>query len=91
VKKIGSLYNLTSNEYSDTSIEFVHEYFNGYLKVSVEELHITLADGVVMLIDIKEIGRQEESYDELAFFIDVCTYAIMSKVFGQSLLRSNAF
>jgi len=34
--------------------------------VLVEELHIALADDVDMLIDIKEIGRQEKPNEELA-------------------------
>ena len=40
---------------ADTCIEFDHEYFNGYLKVSVEELHIALNDDANLLMDMTEL------------------------------------
>ncbi|WP_372880850.1 hypothetical protein [Psychromonas sp.] len=39
---------------ADTSLEYDHEYFNGFLKVSVEELHIALRDEAEMLVDFME-------------------------------------
>ena len=50
---------------ADTSIEFDHEYFSGFLKVSIEELHIALNDDAGLLIDIEEIGPRDENDEEL--------------------------
>ena len=45
---------------ADTSLEYDHEYFNGYLKVSVEELHIALNDEVDLLLSQAEmVGHRE--------------------------------
>jgi len=49
---------------ADTSLEYDHEYFNGYLKVSVEELHIALRDEAEMLVDFIELAEQYKEYDE---------------------------
>lgn len=46
---------------ADTSLEYDHEHFNGYLKVSVEELHITLTDSVDLLMSRSEIVDQSEA------------------------------
>jgi len=50
---------------ADTSIEFDHEYFNGFLKVSIEEMHIALNDDAGLLMDIEEIGSLDENDGEL--------------------------
>ena len=50
---------------ADTSLEYDHEYFNGYLKVSVEELHITLRDEAEMLVDAKALGESKAKHNEL--------------------------
>lgn len=39
---------------ADTSIEFDHEYFAGFLKVTVEELLVALTDRVYLLFDFEE-------------------------------------
>jgi Holliday junction resolvase-like predicted endonuclease len=49
---------------ADTCIEFDHEYFNGFLKVSIEELHIALTDDAGLLMDIEEIGSKDENDEE---------------------------
>jgi Holliday junction resolvase-like predicted endonuclease len=42
---------------ADTSLEYDHEYFNGYLKVSVEELYIALSDSVdLMMTRAEQVG-----------------------------------
>ena len=46
---------------ADTSIEHDHERFNGFLKVSVEEIQIALRDDREFLVD--PIGIQGESYE----------------------------
>lgn len=48
---------------ADTCLEFDHEYFNEYLKISIEELHIALADDAGLLVDMTEPDWQEH-YDE---------------------------
>jgi len=48
---------------ADTSLEFDHEYFSGYLKLSIEELHIALNDDVSLLMDIENIASSN-GYDE---------------------------
>lgn len=40
---------------ADTCMEFDHEYFNDFLKVSVEELHIALNDDANLLMDMTEL------------------------------------
>lgn len=40
---------------ADTSLEYDHEYFNGHLKVSIDELHIALADQVDLLMTQSEL------------------------------------
>ena len=50
---------------ADTSLEFDHEYFNGFLKVSVEELHIALRDEADMLVDFVECSDYGNSTDSL--------------------------
>ncbi|MEL0659858.1 NERD domain-containing protein [Psychromonas arctica] len=49
---------------ADTSLEYDHEYFNGYLKVSVEELHIALRDEAEILVDLVEGTRQSKQHDK---------------------------
>lgn len=46
---------------ADTSLEYDHEYFNGYLKVSVEELYIALNDAADLLLSNSEILGQSDS------------------------------
>jgi hypothetical protein len=46
---------------ADTCMEFDHEYFNDFLKVSVEELHIALNDDANLLIDMTELCGDEEN------------------------------
>lgn len=50
---------------SDSCLEFDHEYFNGHLKVSIEELHIALADNAGLLVDMAELGQQEHYEEKL--------------------------
>ena len=50
---------------ADTSLEYDHEYFNGYLKVSVEELHITLRDDAEMLVDAMALDESKVIHNEL--------------------------
>ena len=50
---------------ADTSLEYDHEYFNGYLKVSVEELHIALRDEAEMLVDSMALGESKAKHNEL--------------------------
>jgi len=45
---------------ADTSLEYDHEYFNGYLKISIEELQIALRDEAEMLVDFIE-GRKQST------------------------------
>ncbi|WP_412972123.1 hypothetical protein [Glaciecola sp. MF2-115] len=45
---------------ADTSLEFDHEYFSGFLKLSIEELHIALNDDAELLIDIEKIGLEDK-------------------------------
>jgi Holliday junction resolvase-like predicted endonuclease len=77
---------------ADTSVEFDHEYFNGFLKVSIEELHIALTDDAELLVDITKLGWQGDNDDDLASlyqegfgiesFVDVIDH---SKVWGSIL------
>lgn len=46
---------------ADTSLEYDHEHFNGYLKVSVEELYIALNDEVDLLLSQAEMVGQRET------------------------------
>lgn len=45
---------------ADTCVEFDHEDFNGFLKVSVEELHIALSNDADLLVDIMDLGLQAD-------------------------------
>jgi len=49
---------------ADTCLEFDHEYFNGYLKISIEELLIALTDHAGLLVDTTEPGWQDHKDDE---------------------------
>jgi len=49
---------------ADTCLEFDHEYFNGFLKVSIEELHIALNDDVDLLMDIEGLDLVENNSEE---------------------------
>jgi len=44
---------------ADTCMEFDHEYFNDFLKVSVEELHIALNDDANLLMEMTELCGDE--------------------------------
>ncbi|AAZ27646.1 hypothetical protein [Colwellia psychrerythraea] len=46
---------------ADTCMEFDHEYFNDFLKVSVEELHIALNDDANLLMDMTELYGDDEN------------------------------
>lgn len=51
----------------DTSLEFDHEYFAGFLKVSVEEILIALADNADILCDMESldnIGGETDTVDD---------------------------
>ncbi|WP_369434616.1 hypothetical protein [Psychromonas sp. MME1] len=48
---------------ADTSLEYDHEYFNGYLKISVEELHVALRDEANMLVDFIESKTQSKEHN----------------------------
>ncbi len=50
---------------ADTSLEYDHKYFNGYLKVSVEELHIALRDEAEMLVDFMALDESKVKHNEL--------------------------
>ncbi|WP_028866958.1 NERD domain-containing protein [Psychromonas arctica] len=50
---------------ADTSLEYDHEYFNGYLKISVEELHIALRDEAEMLVDLVELIDEDNRVGSL--------------------------
>ena len=50
---------------ADTSLEFDHEYFSGYLKLSIEELHIALNDDAALLMDIKNIASSNEGNERV--------------------------
>ncbi|MEZ8184212.1 nuclease-related domain-containing protein [Shewanella sp. 5S214] len=56
---------------ADTSLEFDHDYFAGFMKVSIEELLIALADNAHFLCNHdKEIASSMESGKELNFSSD---------------------
>ena len=50
---------------ADTSLEYDHKYFNGYLKVSVEDLHIALRDEAEMLVDFMALDESKVKHNEL--------------------------
>jgi hypothetical protein len=50
---------------ADTCLEFDHESFNGFLKVSIEELHIALNDEAGLLMDIEDIDSRDKNDEEL--------------------------
>lgn len=46
---------------ADTSLEYDHEFFNGYLKISVDELNIALNDSVDLMMTSSElVGKSEK-------------------------------
>jgi len=53
---------------ADTCMEFDHEYFNDFLKVSVEELHIALNDDANLLMDMTEICDDENEREAVSLF-----------------------
>jgi hypothetical protein len=58
---------------ADTSLEYDHEYFNGFLKVSVEELHIALRDEAEMLVDfIMELNVKQDLVKETQSLYPTC-------------------
>ncbi|WP_418358860.1 nuclease-related domain-containing protein [Shewanella basaltis] len=59
---------------ADTSLEFDHEYFAGFMKVSIEELLIALADNAHFLCNQeKEFQLSFESGTQLKFSSEYCT------------------
>ena len=50
---------------ADTSLEYDHERFNGYLKVSVEELYIALRDEAGMLVELVELIDEDNRVGSL--------------------------
>ena len=72
----------------DTSLEYDHEYFNGYLKVSIEELHRALNDDADLLVDFIELAEQNKEYDKEenvnSLYPDGFSVGIFVDVIGQS-------
>ena len=58
---------------ADTSIEFDHEHFCGFLKVSVEELLIALADNAHYLCDLEEVTQSQTENQNLNLSEDAFT------------------
>lgn len=70
---------------ADTSLEHDHEYFNGYLKVSIDELHIALADNADLLADLIELGMQGDRGEEvISLYPDGFSAEGFVDVIGQS-------
>lgn len=57
---------------ADTCLEYDHEYFNGYLKVSVEGLHIALRDETEMLVDSMALDASKVKHNELTTLYPQC-------------------
>ena len=79
---------------ADTCLEFDHEYFNGFLKISIEELHIALADDAAKLVDINKIANEETKGDLASLysegfsagsFVDIIEYSKIWEVIGRDL------
>ncbi|OEG75571.1 hypothetical protein BEL05_02135 [Shewanella colwelliana] len=68
-KSLTSRLGLTTGEpriiglIADTSIEFDHQFFSGFMKVSIQELLIALADNAYLLCNQEKalLGRNEDS------------------------------
>ncbi|MFT6901932.1 MAG: Holliday junction resolvase-like predicted endonuclease [Colwellia sp.] len=78
---------------ADTCMEFDHEYFNDFLKVSVEELHIALNDDASLLMEMTEIcgddenDREAGSLYQKGFSVDSFVAVIESSKVRERILK----
>ena len=72
---------------ADTSLEYDHEYFNGYLKVSVEELYIALRNEAEMLVDfIEQVDEANEDNSVGSLYLDgFCAKSFVEVIEGSKL------